>query len=178
MKISRRLLLIPLLLLAIGAGIVQAQEPKPEADARPADAAITAAPGDETAVFKPGPNEPDRPWDALKIGEFSLVELTGHDYGAETATLSARAGPARTITMIAAVIATARIAAARTIRNTRDGLIPRLPSAESSTSDVESRPCFTRRSNVPRIRRHPQDTCGPARHSARRPARSAPARSA
>ena len=47
-------------------------------DAPPATTpAIVAAPADDVPVYKPGPYEPDLPWDALRIGEFSLVDQLG-----------------------------------------------------------------------------------------------------
>jgi len=84
MKTFRRLLFIPLLLLSLGSGVATAQESNPEQAAQPADAAVSSAPGDDTPVFKPGPYESDRPWDALKVGDFSLVDQLGRPVTQET----------------------------------------------------------------------------------------------
>jgi protein SCO1/2 len=53
--------------------------------ARPSDpGSVTAAPADEAPIYKPGRDEPDVPWDALKIGEFSLVDQLGRPVTNET----------------------------------------------------------------------------------------------
>jgi protein SCO1 len=49
------------------------------------DAAVSPAPpADETPVYKPGPYEQDVPWDAFRVGEFSLVDQLGRPVTNET----------------------------------------------------------------------------------------------
>jgi protein SCO1/2/putative membrane protein len=54
-------------------------------DAQPATTpAVVPAPDDSAPVYKPGPYETDVPWDALKVGEFSLVDQLGRPVTNET----------------------------------------------------------------------------------------------
>jgi protein SCO1 len=54
-------------------------------DAQPAvTPAVVPAAADEVPIYKPGRNEPDVPWDALKVGEFSLVDQLGRPVTNET----------------------------------------------------------------------------------------------
>ncbi len=45
---------------------------------------MTAAPDDEVPVAKLSPYEPEVPWDALKVGDFSLVDQNGKTVTLET----------------------------------------------------------------------------------------------
>jgi protein SCO1/2/putative membrane protein len=78
-SIMRTLLAILGLVLAAPAPPVVAQ------DARPADpGSVTAPAGEDVPIYKPGPYEADQPWDALKVGEFSLVDQLGRPVTNET----------------------------------------------------------------------------------------------
>src|SRR5215213_8036528 len=76
MRITRAILW---LILAGLAHPVGAQDTKPGETAT-----VTSPADDEAPVFKPGPYEADVPWNAWKVGEFSLVDQLGRPVTNET----------------------------------------------------------------------------------------------
>ncbi len=71
-------LLTSCLLLALVAPLAAQDSASPETGA------VVPAPVDDTPVVKLGPFEADIPWDALKVGEFSLVDQLGRPVTHET----------------------------------------------------------------------------------------------